>query len=113
MDVPIYENMAALIAQMRNLWATSGYDTPTVLLGVRQNEWMIVSSDSGTVITFASLRGQTWSAAKSKCPVQTAEGVGTIYTIPEDRAIITSCRTPLGGSNKWAVENLVPLFTRG
>jgi hypothetical protein len=101
--------------EVRQLWQTSGYVVPSVLLGLYNNEYYLTVSDHQSIITFASKRKGIYVASKRKCRVVSV-GLNEVkvYQIEEADALqVISCKKPITALDAFVTTSLVPIILQG
>jgi hypothetical protein len=96
---------------IRSIWKASNYPTPTVLLGIYNNEYYVTVADHQTIVTFASKRQGIYVATKKKCQVIPAGIKGEVaYYITEPDALqIISCTNPITEVDRFVTSKIVPV----
>ena len=101
--------------QVRQLWQTSGYQVPSVLFGLYNNEYYLTVSDHQSIVTFASKRKGIYVASKRKCPIIRVGLHGEkVYHIEEVDALqVISCKKPITALDGFVTTSLVPIILQG
>lgn len=95
--------------RIRELWETTDFPVPTVLVGYYNKRYYAVTSNSGSVVFFAATnnKNRIYAAVKSKCIEEKVAG-GSIYNIKEGGALqVVSCTSPYREVDIWAVNILM------